>query len=121
MLCMILLNLEHFRFTSKRHVGMPFGLTIYLDGLIDSRISACCEYKHQCGNFLGSKSSHFGLVKVEGGKPCYRCTAARERVLAREQQQQQSLLKLKSQVEHPLPTGGLKESTCETEVWFDEP
>ena len=51
---------------------MPYGLTIYLDGMMDSRVSACCEYRHQCGRLLGSKTAHFKLVKVEGGKPCYR-------------------------------------------------
>ena len=40
---------------------------------MDSRVSACCEYRHQCGRLLGSKTAHFKLVKVEGGKPCYRC------------------------------------------------
>lgn len=59
-------------FVSKRHIGMPYGLTIYLDGMMDSRVSACCEYRHQCGKLLGSKTAHFKLIKVEGGKPCYR-------------------------------------------------
>ena len=61
-----------FTFVSKRHIGMPYGLTIYLDGMMDSRVSACCEYRHQCGKLLGTKTAHFKLVKVEGGKPCYR-------------------------------------------------
>ena len=55
---------------------MPYGLTIYLDGLMDSRVSACCEYRHQCGMLLGSKTAHFKLVKVEGGTPCYRLVYA---------------------------------------------
>ena len=60
---------------------MPFGLTIYLNGMMDCRISACCEYKHQCGSFLGGKSSaHFRLVRVEDGRPCYKCQAKRERL-----------------------------------------
>lgn len=63
---------ECFTFISRRHLGMPFGLTFYLDGMMDSRVSACCEFRHQCGKLLGSKSSHFRLVKVKGGRPCYR-------------------------------------------------
>ncbi len=54
---------------------MPFGLTIYVDGMMDCRVSACCEYRHRTGRLLGSKTAQFGLVKVEGGRPCYRCLA----------------------------------------------
>lgn len=63
---------EEFGFYSKRHIGMPFGLSIYMDGLIDLRVSTCCEYRHKRGVQLGSKCSHFRLVNITGGKPCYR-------------------------------------------------
>ena len=53
---------------------MPFGLTIYVDRVVDIRLSACCEHKYQCGKLLGSrKTANFGLVKLSGGKPCFRC------------------------------------------------
>ena len=39
---------------------------------MDSRVSTCCEFRHKCGKMLGSKSSHFRLVKLNGGKPCNR-------------------------------------------------
>lgn len=55
---------------------MPFGLTLYVDGMMVCRVSACCEYRHRAGKLLGSKTARFGLVKVEGGRPCYRCLAA---------------------------------------------
>ena len=61
---------EDFDFYSKRHVGMPFGLSIYMDGLVDLRVSTCCEYRHKCGNLLGSRCSHFKLVSMSGGRPC---------------------------------------------------
>ena len=61
-----------FTFTSRRHKDCPFGISIYLDSMFDCRLSTCCEYKHQPGKMLGSKTSHFGLVKVEGGTPCYK-------------------------------------------------
>ena len=61
-----------FTFTSRRHKDCPFGISIYLDSMFDCRLSTCCEYKHQPGKILGSKTSHFGLVKVEGGTACYK-------------------------------------------------
>lgn len=67
------LLIEKFQFLSKRHFGNPLGLSIYLDGMMDTRVSSCCEYRHRCGKMLGSRIAHFKLVKVEGGKPCYRC------------------------------------------------
>ena len=39
---------------------------------MDSRVSTCCEFRHKCGKMLGSKSSHFRLVKLKGGQPCDR-------------------------------------------------
>ena len=63
----------NFTFTSKRHIGFPFGLTLYIDGQQDATVSTCCEYKHRKGVKLGSKSSHFLFVDVKGAKPCYKC------------------------------------------------
>ena len=53
---------------------MPLGLSLYVDGLVDSRLSSCCEYKYNQRLIIG-KSGHFKVIKVEGGKECYRCQA----------------------------------------------
>ena len=75
----LLFSSDQFILTSKRHIGMPFGLSLYIDGIIDTRLSACCEYKYQAGKLLGGKSAHFKLMKVEGGKPCFQCELDNER------------------------------------------
>ncbi|CAD5123907.1 DgyrCDS12214 [Dimorphilus gyrociliatus] len=62
-----------FKFFSRRHKGFPFSLTFYINGVKDSRISTCCEYKHSVGRHLGCKKGHFGMVSVEGAAPCYKC------------------------------------------------
>ncbi|PAA76102.1 hypothetical protein BOX15_Mlig011659g1, partial [Macrostomum lignano] len=64
---------EDFTFVSRRHRGYPFSLSLYIDGVMDSRVSACCEYKHRTGVRLGSKTGHFGFVSVSEAAPCYRC------------------------------------------------
>ncbi|XP_029473424.1 glutamate-rich protein 3 isoform X2 [Rhinatrema bivittatum] len=71
-----LLEGETFQFTSRRHRGFPFSLTLYLNGLQVDRVSSCCEYRHRRGARLGGKHGHFGLVSVEGASPCYRCIIA---------------------------------------------
>lgn len=65
--------IETFRCVSRRHYGMPLGLTLYINGLVNCRLSSCCEYKHAQGSLVGGKSANFRLVSVEGGKPCYQC------------------------------------------------
>lgn len=55
-----------FTFISWRHIGCPFGITIYLNSIVDFRLSTCCEYKHQ-GKVFGSC---FSVVKVEGDAAC---------------------------------------------------
>ena len=53
---------------------MPFGLSLYVDGLIDCRVSTCCEYKHGPGRLIGpAKQAHFAVVGIEGGAPCPAC------------------------------------------------
>jgi hypothetical protein len=69
---------DEFSFTSERHHGFPFGVTIYVNGVHDSRLSACCEYRHRLHAVSGSKAgttTHFVIVGVHGGAPCYRCRA----------------------------------------------
>ena len=65
-------------FTSRRHRDCPFGISLYTDGMIDTRLSTCCEYRHKTGRMLGCRSGHFKLVNVSGGKPCYKCQIAEE-------------------------------------------
>ncbi len=63
-------SLEKFRFESHRHNSYPFALTLYVNGLIDSRISVCCEYKHKLAIPIGGKKGSFAILNVQGGKPC---------------------------------------------------
>ncbi|KAL5493545.1 hypothetical protein EMCRGX_G014743 [Ephydatia muelleri] len=65
---------DTFSIVSRRHLGMPFGLSLYVDGLIDCRVSTCCEYKHGPGRLIGpAKQAHFAVVGIEGGAPCPAC------------------------------------------------
>ena len=62
--------LDEFTFNSRRHSDYPFGLSFYVKGLIDSRISTCCEYRHRHGVRLGGDRGHFAIKSVQGSKPC---------------------------------------------------
>ncbi|CAF1322040.1 unnamed protein product [Rotaria magnacalcarata] len=64
---------EKFTFESRRHFAYPFALSLYVNGLIDCRISVCCEYKHKIGLPLGGKRASFAILNVQGGKPCQTC------------------------------------------------
>ncbi|CAF0716915.1 unnamed protein product [Adineta steineri] len=64
---------DEFTFISRRHSDYPFGLSLYIKGLIDSRISTCCEYKHRHGVRLGGERGHFAIISVDGSKPCIKC------------------------------------------------
>ncbi|KAF7231802.1 hypothetical protein EG68_09130 [Paragonimus skrjabini miyazakii] len=68
---------DAFEFTSRRTYGFPFSLSLYIDGTQDSRISACCEYRHKRGVRIGGKHGHFVYSHVEGSIPCFKCQAAR--------------------------------------------
>lgn len=59
---------------SQRHRGYPLGLTIYVDGACDFRISQCCESKRKVGTQFGQ----FTLVSVANAQPCYRCRLDRQ-------------------------------------------
>ncbi|KAH8856875.1 Glutamate-rich protein 3 [Schistosoma japonicum] len=59
-----------FQIISKRAYGFPFSLTIYVDGTQDTRISACCEYRHRQGVRVDGKHGHFVYLSVEGSFPC---------------------------------------------------
>ncbi|XP_046560992.1 glutamate-rich protein 3-like isoform X2 [Haliotis rubra] len=62
-----------FSFTSKRHRGYPFSLTLYVDGRQDARVSTCCEFGHSKKVRLGAKQGHFSFVGIKGMNPCYKC------------------------------------------------
>ena len=62
---------ESFSFDSIRYPGMPFALAIYTSGMIDCRVSVCCEYRHRAGTLLGGRSAHFKVVSIERGSPCH--------------------------------------------------
>ncbi|KAA3676013.1 uncharacterized protein DEA37_0013311, partial [Paragonimus westermani] len=68
---------DAFEFTSRRTYGFPFSLSLCIDGTQDSRISACCEYRHRRGVRIGGKHGHFIYAHVEGSIPCFKCQAAR--------------------------------------------
>ncbi|CAF4582829.1 unnamed protein product [Rotaria sp. Silwood1] len=64
---------EIFKFESRRHPEYPFAVALYINGLIDSRISVCCEYKHKHNVRLGSKYGLFGIYNVQKSQPCRSC------------------------------------------------
>jgi hypothetical protein len=66
----IFICLEIFTFDSRRHRDYPFALALYINGLIDSRISVCCEYKHKHNVRLGSRYGLFGIYNVQKSQPC---------------------------------------------------
>ena len=61
-----------FTFISMRHRGYPFSVTIYVNGVLDCRVSTCCEYKHPVGARLGGPTGHFGIVGIKKAGPCYK-------------------------------------------------
>ncbi|XP_073807732.1 uncharacterized protein isoform X2 [Danio rerio] len=67
---------EQFQFTSQRHLGFPFSATIFVNGLMTTRISSCCEYRYAPG-FQQGRRSCFRLTRLNGGKPCYKCVNSR--------------------------------------------
>lgn len=64
---------DKFEFRSKRHKEFPFSLTIYINSTYDSRISTCCEYKHQLNVRIGGKGGRFAITNVTGSEPCIKC------------------------------------------------
>ncbi|CAF1391599.1 unnamed protein product [Rotaria sordida] len=64
---------ETFEFESRRHQDYPFALAFYVNGLIDSRLSTCCEYRHKRNIPLGGKHGLFGIIDIKNIKPCRYC------------------------------------------------
>ncbi|XP_041430887.1 glutamate-rich protein 3 [Xenopus laevis] len=63
---------ENFEFISRRHYGFPFSASLYINGLIATRISSCCEYRYHVGFRQGQRGC-FQVTQISGEKPCYRC------------------------------------------------
>jgi len=61
-----------FQFESRRQSNYPFALAFYVNGLIDSRLSICCESRYQHNVRIGGKRGLFGIVNVENSKACRR-------------------------------------------------
>ncbi|CAF2572349.1 unnamed protein product [Rotaria sp. Silwood2] len=53
-----------FQFESQRHAEYPFALTFYVNGLIDNRLSICCEYRYKHNVRIGGKRGLFGIINV---------------------------------------------------------
>nr|XP_039259862.1 glutamate-rich protein 3-like [Styela clava] len=79
----MLMKGDRFVVISRRHRTFPFSLTFYLNGVQVERLSTCCEYKHKLGHKLGAKSSHFGIVKVDGSQACFKCLIAQGKLKTR--------------------------------------
>ncbi len=67
----IYIYLDEFTFKSHRLLDTPFTIAIYINGIIDSRISTCCEQGYLKQRNLRSKRTAFQLLFVDGGTPCY--------------------------------------------------
>nr|XP_015222343.1 PREDICTED: uncharacterized protein LOC102685891 isoform X2 [Lepisosteus oculatus] len=67
---------ECFQFVSKRHYGYPFSATFFVNGIMATRISSCCEYRYSIG-FQQGKQGCFRVINLQGGQPCYRCASTR--------------------------------------------
>eukprot|EP00117_Sycon_ciliatum_P048666 scpid1370/ scgid3586/ Uncharacterized protein C1orf173 len=66
---------------SRRHKEMPFAMVIYVDSIIASRTSTCCEYHLLPGTRLGGRKGLFVVHSVEGGEPCLKCQLERGTVV----------------------------------------
>ncbi|CAF0862501.1 unnamed protein product [Rotaria sordida] len=62
-----------FQFESRRHIDYPFALTFYVNGLIDNRLSICCEFRYKHNVRIGGKRGLFGIINVQKSKACKRC------------------------------------------------
>ncbi|XP_022253853.1 glutamate-rich protein 3-like isoform X2 [Limulus polyphemus] len=74
---------DEFTFTSRRHMGYPYSVVIFVDGLRVLHLSTCCEYRHKIGTKLGGKQGQFSLVNVYGSHPCFRCHLESQLLLSR--------------------------------------
>ncbi len=61
-----------FQFECRRHSDYPFALAFYVNGLIDDRLSICCESRYQNNVRIGGKRGLFGIINVQKSKACRR-------------------------------------------------
>lgn len=71
-----LLANEVFTLELSRGIGDPFGLTVYKDGILFERFSACCEHKYRPKSMLGGVTGSFEVVGCTGNNPCLACLRA---------------------------------------------
>lgn len=58
-----------FTFDIRPHPANSFAIVILVNGIRDLHMNTCCEHKHR----PGTKLSHFTLLDVVGGRPCFAC------------------------------------------------
>lgn len=68
----ISMTLDTFQLRSRRHPDYPFALALYVNGLVDHRLSGCCEWRYRSNPRLGGKRALFGILRVEQATPCPR-------------------------------------------------
>lgn len=85
---------DKFSFVSYRHLNFPYSLSIYLAGILYTRVSACCEYRHRKGTRIGGPQGLFSLVNVKGASPCARCQVNRQMMEAKKQKRPKTDTKL---------------------------
>ncbi|CAF4930595.1 unnamed protein product [Rotaria sp. Silwood1] len=64
---------DDFSFESRRHTDYPFALAFYVNGIINNRLSVCCEYRCKNDMRIGGKRGLFAIRGIEKCAPCRRC------------------------------------------------
>ncbi|CAF1571184.1 unnamed protein product, partial [Rotaria sordida] len=64
---------DDFSFESRRHQDYPFALAFYINGVINNRLSVCCEYRCKDDMRIGGKRGLFAIRNIEKCAPCRRC------------------------------------------------
>ena len=75
------LSLETFAFNSRRQPGSPFVLTLYVNGVVNCRVSACCENKPKRRVPLEGQNSSFAIHSVQKANRACRYDYARQDLL----------------------------------------
>jgi hypothetical protein len=66
-------HLDAVEFVSRRAPESPYTVMFYVDGVLNTRTSTCCESRHGVGKRLGGPSGQFSVVRVNGcHHPCLR-------------------------------------------------
>lgn len=76
------LSLETFAFNSRRQPGSPFVLSLYVNGVVDCRVSACCENKPKRRVPLEGQNSSFAIHSVQKANRTCRYDYARHGLLS---------------------------------------